>query len=174
VNVSPNALVCPTLLGRLRRSPIALNRVVLELTEHASVSDYAALTRAHTALSELGVRLAVDDAGAGYASLRHVIDLAPDIIKIDRSIVRGVESDVARRAVIAAIVTFAAESCSLVVGEGVESAAELAVLEELGVGRAQGFFLGMPTSDPSTFATWVRTERRTAGSPAGSPAPDRG
>ena len=80
---------------------------MLEVTEHSSIEDYAPLIEARMRLREHGIRLAVDDAGAGYASFRHIVALAPDIIKIDRTIVSGVDKDTARSALVGAVVMFA-------------------------------------------------------------------
>jgi len=95
-----------------------------------------------------GVRLAVDDAGAGFASLRHILRLRPDIIKIDLELTRGIDADPARRALASALVTFAAEMSAVVVAEGVETAGELAVLRDIGANAAQGFYLGRPQPPP--------------------------
>jgi EAL domain-containing protein (putative c-di-GMP-specific phosphodiesterase class I) len=90
------------------------------------------------------MRLAVDDTGAGYASFAHVLRLRPDDIKLDRSLVAGIDSDAARRAFVTAIVLLALELEAAVTGEGVETPGELATLNTLGVDRAQGYHLGSP------------------------------
>ena len=91
------------------------------------------------------VRLAVDDAGAGYASLRHVLMLRPDFVKLDQEWIRGVEGDAARQALIGALVLFARRTGSVLIAEGVETAAELETLDSLGVELGQGYFLGRPS-----------------------------
>jgi EAL domain-containing protein (putative c-di-GMP-specific phosphodiesterase class I) len=88
--------------------------------------------------------VAVDDAGAGYANFRHILSLAPDIIKLDMSITRDIHLDRARRALAAALIGFANATGSKIVAEGVESAQEMAVLRELGVNKVQGYFVGRP------------------------------
>jgi EAL domain-containing protein (putative c-di-GMP-specific phosphodiesterase class I) len=119
-------------------------RIVLEITEHASVEDYHDLGAALKDLRKHGVKLAVDDAGAGYASLRHILALQPDIIKLDISLTRNIHDDPARHALAAALVHFGQETKSQILAEGVETAAELESLRKLGVQTAQGYFLGRP------------------------------
>jgi EAL domain-containing protein (putative c-di-GMP-specific phosphodiesterase class I) len=91
-----------------------------------------------------GLRLAVDDAGAGYASFRHILKLAPDIIKLDMSLTRHIDTNRSCRALASALIRFAAETGSTVVAEGVETDAELHALRELGVVKMQGYLLGRP------------------------------
>lgn len=142
VNVSNETLMHPNLLSMA--CPDVAPRLVLELTEHLPVEDYGPLREALTLLRERGVRLAVDDTGAGFASLRHLVALSPEIIKLDITLVRGVDEDAARRALVTAMVAFAADTGAHLLAEGVESAAELATLESLGVRWAQGYFFGEP------------------------------
>lgn len=156
INVSPGLLTSPRLIDVLRCSD-HLDRVVVELTEHTSVDDYADLQEARATLRRMGIRVAVDDAGAGYASMRHIVALTPDIIKIDRSLVTGIDTDPARRAMVAAVVMFALESGAAVIGEGVETPAELQTLIELGVDAAQGYLLGRPTTDSREWGAWTST-----------------
>jgi EAL domain-containing protein (putative c-di-GMP-specific phosphodiesterase class I) len=124
-------------------------RLVVEITEHDPVSDYDALNDATAALRSRGIRIAVDDAGAGFASLQHVLHLTPDIVKLDIAFVRGIDADPARRAVARALVGFAGELGSTMVAEGVERDSELTVLRDLGVECGQGYLLGRPTPDPT-------------------------
>ena len=142
VNISPETLLRPELLD-LATSELG-PRLVLELTEHVPVEDYAPVLRALTALRRHGVRLAVDDTGAGYASLRHILVLDPDLIKLDISLVRGIQHDPARRALAAALVSLAGDTRTDLIAEGVETAAELSTLVGLGVRWAQGYHLGRP------------------------------
>lgn len=95
-------------------------------------------------LRSRGLRLAVDDAGAGFASFRHILQLKPDIIKLDISITRDIDTQVSRRALAAALIRFAQETGSKIVAEGVETEAELAVLRGLSVDKAQGYLIGRP------------------------------
>jgi EAL domain-containing protein (putative c-di-GMP-specific phosphodiesterase class I) len=123
-------------------------RLVFELTEHEAVEDYEALAEALTRLREGGGRVAIDDAGAGFASLRHTLRLAPDIIKIDISITRNIDTDRGRRALARALITFAEEMSMTVIAEGIETQAEFDALRDLGVGYGQGFFLARPAPLP--------------------------
>ena len=142
VNVSPDTLADDRLAEVLRTVPSG--RVVVELTEHCAVADYGPCRSAMEKLRVHGVRLAIDDAGAGYASLRHIIDLAPDIIKVDRSLVKGIDADSARRSLFVALVTFAGDLGATLVAEGVETAAEAEQLSRWGVGMGQGWHFGRP------------------------------
>jgi len=141
-NVSPEALIN----GDLRRvlEGMLLERLVLEITEHATIDEYSELTNALAPLRTQGLRLAVDDARAGFASFRHILRLQPDIIKLDMSLTRDIDTDAARRALASALIRFAHETGSKIVAEGVETASELRVLRSLGVNKAQGYFLGRP------------------------------
>jgi EAL domain-containing protein (putative c-di-GMP-specific phosphodiesterase class I) len=144
VNLSPQTILDDRLGRLLMDVDAGVRRVVVEVTEHAAVDDYDALSDAVQWLRRLGVRLAIDDAGAGYASMQHVLRLRPDIIKLDRAIVAGIDGDLARRALVTAMVSFASSLDMTVVGEGGETAGELAVLADTGVQNAQGFFLARP------------------------------
>lgn len=146
VNVSPGTIKSPRLAEALETAPA--ERLVLEMTEHARVDDYAALSTALSGLRARGLRLAVDDAGAGFASLRHIVLLDPDLIKLDVTLTRDVHKDEARRALVAALVAFAAQIDADVVAEGVENEEQLNVLKEVGVRFAQGFFLSPPYPVP--------------------------
>ncbi|MBF6616184.1 MAG: EAL domain-containing protein [Candidimonas sp.] len=141
-NVSPDTI----LSGELNRAISKQNarRIVLEITEHANVEDYASLSNVLSELRMTGVRLAVDDAGAGYASLRHILALQPDIIKLDISLTHNIQDDLARNALAAALVHFGRATKSEILAEGVETAVELEALLKLGVETAQGYFLGRP------------------------------
>ena len=142
VNVSPAALLSPKLAGLLRG--VDAQRLVLELTEHAPVSDYSALNGALRRLRRRGIRVAVDDAGAGFSSLHHILLVRPDIVKLDASLVRGIERDVARRALVRGLCHFTAEIGAQCVAEGVENAPQADTLRELGVSFGQGWLLGAP------------------------------
>jgi EAL domain-containing protein (putative c-di-GMP-specific phosphodiesterase class I) len=156
LNVSPAALLSPLLIDTLLAARLPLRRVVLEITEHVSVPDYDVLAARAQHVRSLGVRIAVDDAGAGFASFRHILRLSPEYIKLDRTLVENISEDPARRALAAAVVLFAFEMGSAVVAEGIETVAELRTAQTLGIDAAQGFLLGRPTDDWATWAEWHR------------------
>jgi EAL domain-containing protein (putative c-di-GMP-specific phosphodiesterase class I) len=122
---------------------IAPQPIILELTEHARIEDYEALREALVSYGA-GVRLAIDDAGAGYASLRHILELRPAFVKLDLSIVRGIEADPVRQALVSGLVYFAGKTGSELIAEGVETDAEADILIDLGIRFGQGFLLGRP------------------------------
>lgn len=143
------ALNCsPQLVYSGRLNPILENlparRLVLEITEHAAVADYKRLEQALAPLRQRGVRLSIDDTGAGYASMRHILELSPDVIKLDMSITQGIDHDFKRRALASSLIAFARETGSSVVAEGVETEQELETLRALGVHKVQGYLLGRP------------------------------
>jgi EAL domain-containing protein (putative c-di-GMP-specific phosphodiesterase class I) len=142
LNASPQIIASEHLIALVDRC--GPGRVVVELTEHLRVEDYPALTRRLEPLRREGAMLAVDDTGAGISSLTHILKLAPDIIKLDRYLTSGVDIDPVRRALAAALITFAAESGTRIVAEGIETADELATLCALGVHYGQGYYLGRP------------------------------
>jgi EAL domain-containing protein (putative c-di-GMP-specific phosphodiesterase class I)/DNA-binding response OmpR family regulator len=142
VNVSPEVAATDAFASLI--SDDAAPRVVVEMTEHAPVHDYDALSEALGSMRERGVRVAVDDAGAGFASLRHILLLRPDFIKLDISLSRGVGEDDARRAMARALVGFASETGATVIAEGLESPADVAALRLLDVPLGQGYELGRP------------------------------
>jgi EAL domain-containing protein (putative c-di-GMP-specific phosphodiesterase class I)/AmiR/NasT family two-component response regulator len=142
VNVDPTAASSPELAEIVGRWPA--ERVVIELTEHAPAGDYPSLREALEAFRRSGVRIAVDDAGAGFASLRHILELSPHIIKLDISIVRDIDSEPHQRALAAALVAFAREIGTELVAEGVETAAEALILDLLGIRLVQGYFIARP------------------------------
>lgn len=143
-NVSARAFIEGTVIDLLEKNP--LDRIVLEITEHDVVNDYEVLARSLQPLRARGLRLAVDDAGAGYSSLRHVLMLAPDLIKLDVSLTRDIDADGARQAMVNAMVHFAEGTHCRLVAEGVETQRELDTLRRLGVTHIQGYFLHRPLS----------------------------
>jgi EAL domain-containing protein (putative c-di-GMP-specific phosphodiesterase class I)/AmiR/NasT family two-component response regulator len=145
VNVSPSTLCEPALLDLVRHSG-AGPRLVIEATEHAPIDDYDTVSRALSALRAEGVRVAVDDAGAGFASLRHIVRLAPEFIKIDGELTRQVDADRSQRALTKALIAFAGETAATIVAEGLETEDQVAALRELGVTLGQGYRLGRPSA----------------------------
>ena len=140
VNLSPATLLtdeCARLLDTL-----PLERMLLELSEHEPVEDYGTLTAALAPFRERGLRLAIDDVGAGFSSLRHIVLTGPDVIKLDRSIVAGVADDRVLTTLVRSLVDFAHDCGATVVAEGIETAADTSLLRELGVDHGQGWFYG--------------------------------
>jgi EAL domain-containing protein (putative c-di-GMP-specific phosphodiesterase class I) len=142
VNLSPSTV----LSGRLHEvlTGVPVDRIILELTEHAPVDDYPALRTALSRWRDRGLRLAVDDAGGGYSSFAHILELSPELIKLDQTLIRELHTSSRRQALARAVISFADEMGVKVVAEGVEHEAELATLRRLGAHLAQGFHLGRP------------------------------
>jgi EAL domain-containing protein (putative c-di-GMP-specific phosphodiesterase class I) len=142
VNASPTTVASGRIRGLLRDVPA--DRAVIEVTEHEQIEDYPATRTALDDLHRLGARTAVDDVGVGHAGLDQLLQLNPDIIKMDRQLTQKINADPARRALAGALVQFARELGAHLLAEGVETAAELDVLTTIGVDYAQGFHLGHP------------------------------
>ena len=142
VNVGPAVVRAEGFLSALADVP--LDRVILELTEHDLVDDYPALIGALRPLRRNGLRVAIDDTGAGYSSLAHILKVAPDFIKLDFELTSGIDMDPVRRALAASLVSFAADTGAEIIAEGVETQDELDVLRRLGVRYGQGFHIGRP------------------------------
>lgn len=151
VNMSPDAILAPEMEDAL--GPDSLEGVVIEITEHDAVSDYARLAARLADYRGRGARVAIDDAGAGHASMRHVTQLLPDYIKIDRSLIHDIHLDYAKRALVRSMVTLEKDLGAAVVAEGIESTEELRTLRELGVPLGQGYLLARPHREP-TPAPW--------------------
>ena len=145
VNASP-ATIHHDGFQRVMRS-VDLSRVMLEITEHAMVTDYESFVSAIEPLRAQGMCLAIDDAGAGHSSLRHTLQLNPDYLKLDMSLTRNVHEDLSRRALVSALVYYARETGAQIIAEGIENEEELSVLKLLGVQRGQGYHLGRPAID---------------------------
>jgi EAL domain-containing protein (putative c-di-GMP-specific phosphodiesterase class I) len=142
INASPGLVISGVLAGAM--AGYAPERIVLEVTEHEPVSDYPAFLATLAPLRARGMRLAVDDAGAGHATLRHILKLRPDIIKLDISLIRDIDRDRYKSALAAALIRFALETEAEIVAEGIESLGELNLLRGLGAHAGQGNYLGGP------------------------------
>ena len=142
VNLSARSLLQPSVHRRLTELPPG--RVLVELTEHERVGDYPALVSALADLRTAGVGLAIDDFGAGHSSLQHVLQLEPEMVKLDLALVQGVGECPRKQAVMEAMLTFCRRTDARLVAEGVERGDDLHVLGELGVELAQGYFLARP------------------------------
>lgn len=160
LNLSPETCLDPRLPGFLTRSGISPDRLVLELTENLAVAAYAPLVAALAPLRTRGLRVAVDDAGAGFASMRHILHLHPDIIKLDRSLIAGIDKEPGQRALGAAMVEFAQRIGAQLIAEGIESEAERAAVTGLGMFAGQGFLLGRPSADPQNWPAWKAVQGR--------------
>jgi EAL domain-containing protein (putative c-di-GMP-specific phosphodiesterase class I) len=147
VNLSVEAVMTPEVTDVLLAH--AHRRITVELTEHTQVSDYTTLNKVTDRLRAAGVLIAVDDAGAGYASLSHVLQLRPDIIKLDITLVRDIDTDPIRTALARALATFARETGAMLIAEGIETYAEHEKLRSLGVELGQGYYMARPGPLPS-------------------------
>jgi EAL domain-containing protein (putative c-di-GMP-specific phosphodiesterase class I) len=146
VNLSAAALLRPAVVDLLLDHRDA--GIAVELTEHERIDDYTAVLATTEALRRAGIRLAVDDAGAGYASMRHILRLRPDVIKLDIALVAGVHTDPAKQAMLSAMVAFAADTGADLVAEGVEEPEERDALLARGIRFGQGYLFGAPAPVP--------------------------
>lgn len=159
VNASPATVGDPLLLDLVRANPD--RPLTVEITEHAVIEDYPLLQATLAPLRELGVKVAVDDAGAGFASLRHIVLLAPDVIKLDISLAQDLSSSPLRRALGGSLIEFALHSNALLVVEGIEEQSDLHIWSMLGAHACQGYLLGRPGRLPVETSSDVVTDLRT-------------
>ena len=146
VNVSPETAELAELAELIDLAPVS--QVVLEVTEHAPVDDYGRFRSAISRMREHGASLAVDDAGAGFASLRHILELDAELIKLDGSLTHSLDADLRRRSLASALIEFGRETGASLLAEGIESELQLFELRRLGVRFGQGFHLGRPNAEP--------------------------
>ena len=154
INFTPASLLDPQfeaaalaeLVHDVRLDP---RQITLECTEQQAVSDVGPLVKQVKALRRLGFGFAIDDAGAGYASFSLIAALRPSVIKIDREIASGIARDDAKQALVEAFVSFGGRIGALLLAEGIERRADLAILTALGVDLGQGFLLGKPSLEPA-------------------------
>ena len=163
-NVSPNIVLNGNLGRAFAGAP--LERIVLEINEHVSFREYDEIAKVLAPLREKGLRTSVDETGAGISSFRHIVCMKPDVIKLDMSLTRGIESDAGKRAITSSVIQFARDHKAELIAEGVETTAELKALRNLGVMRAQGYLLGRPAPLATAVALCERhqvsEERRQA------------
>jgi EAL domain-containing protein (putative c-di-GMP-specific phosphodiesterase class I) len=150
LNVRPTAIYDPhfrpdAVIRTLERSGLAPQNVVFEISEKESIENFSAFREVRDEYKSLGFRFALDDTGAGYASLQAVIELAPDFIKVDRSFVTGVDSDRAKQTLIRALQSVAGGIGAQLVGEGLDTLEELEMLGKLAIPFGQGWLFGKPT-----------------------------
>ncbi len=161
VNVDPTHLTDPDMTEVFRRAG-NLSGLVVELTEHSEIDDYDAVSRRLQILRDKGARVAVDDAGSSQKGLQWLSVVAPDLVRLDRSLVADVATDESKRALVEMLGIFAAGFDAQIVAEGIERQEELDALVTLGVPLGQGYLLGRPslvdwpTVDPH-IATRVRS-----------------
>lgn len=141
VNASPEAIMSGKLAKILERAGKV--DLVVEVTEHQQVNDFNALREALKPISK-HARIAIDDVGSGYAGLRHLVDLSPDLLKLDMELTRDIHQDIARCALVGAMVRFAEAIGSKLIAEGIENEEEAAVLKRLGVEYGQGYHFAKP------------------------------
>jgi PAS domain S-box-containing protein len=159
VNLSPCACLDPRLGEILQRSGVPAARIVVEVTERSAVTDYEPLAAALARLRHSGLRVAVDDAGAGFASMRHILQLKPELIKLDRTIIAGIDTDPSHRALGMAMVSFAAGIGATLVAEGIETQTELVTVTGLGMKVGQGYLLGRPSVRREDWSHWQKPPR---------------
>lgn len=145
VNASPDAIMSDELMALLDDKQ--LDQVVIEVTEHDRVSNYPRLASRLAALRRQGACIAIDDTGAGHASLSHVIELRPEYIKLDRGLVQGLDRDSGKYALVRNMLGLASDLGARMIAEGIETDGELAALRSLGVPFGQGYLLGRPAVD---------------------------
>jgi EAL domain-containing protein (putative c-di-GMP-specific phosphodiesterase class I) len=142
LNVSPHLVLEGRLGSHMAGSD--LSRIVFEITEHTAIDDYDAVKEALRPMRQRGARLAIDDVGAGYASMQHILNLRPDLIKLDMSLTRNVHLCAGRSALVSGLAQFAEAVGATVIAEGVELQPQLQHLRNLGIKLAQGYLLAQP------------------------------
>mgnify|MGYP005993252901 CR=1 FL=1 len=151
VNSSPATIASGAIWEVMQNTPVT--RVVLEVTEHENAEGFDNFNAELKKISDLGIRIAIDDVGAGYSGLSHILRTLPQIIKLDMELVRNIDQDPARRSLTRALVHFKTGISCEIVAEGVETRDELECLVELGVDMVQGYYLGKP-SDIASARSW--------------------
>ena len=149
INVMPNAVddigaCCGGMQAACDKAQIQPDRIIFEFTEDEPVEDQGRVARLIRTYHENGFRVAIDDFGAGHSGLALLARLQPDIIKLDRELVRGLDEDRVRRAIVASIRRMCDELGIVLVAEGIETPGEYACLRELGVSLLQGFLFARP------------------------------
>lgn len=142
VNVSAHGIFSTEVRSRLLIDD--LKGVIIEITEEAPVASYEGLREVLSPARERGAMVAVDDAGSGYAGLQQLLCVRPELVKLDRSLVTGIDTDPAKRALVQMLGRFVGELDAWLLAEGIESESELEALIDLGVPLGQGYRLGRP------------------------------
>jgi EAL domain-containing protein (putative c-di-GMP-specific phosphodiesterase class I)/CBS domain-containing protein len=152
LNLDPRSLDDTYLLSGIATP----NQVVLEITEHHAITNYNSFQRTINKYRKKGYLIAVDDAGAGYSSLEAITTILPDFIKMDMSLIRNIDIDPVKQALLETFVNFAAKVKCKIIAEGIETESELEKLIALGVDYGQGFFLGKPEKELLNMTSKVR------------------
>jgi EAL domain-containing protein (putative c-di-GMP-specific phosphodiesterase class I) len=158
LNVSPETAITNEFAVLMDRGT---DRVVIEVTEHAAIGDYPQFNSSVARLRFRGMRYAVDDAGAGFATFSHILSTKPDIVKLDMSLIRDIHRDLARRALLHGLIYFIEQINATAVAEGVETIEEAEALKRLGVHCAQGYYFGRPGEAPRPAAEVDQPSRST-------------
>lgn len=151
VNVSPLAVASSRFTDFVAGLPEP-RRLVLELTEHTPVTDYGALLACIAHLRDVGIRIAVDDAGSGISSFRHILMISPEVIKLDRSLIDQLDADRGRQALAELLVQFSTKMGAELVAEGIERPEEREACGQLGIRFGQGYLFGAPVDARDTGA----------------------
>nr|WP_245964740.1 phosphodiesterase [Trinickia dinghuensis] len=154
LNFSAEALVAlretrESTIAWIQRHGLAVDRLVLELTEQSAIADVASFAPAVGALRETGIQFALDDYGTANASMNLWVRLQPDVVKIDRFFIHGIAGDPLKFEAVRAMQHFAGASGARLVAEGIETAADLIVVRDMGIALGQGFFIGRPSAQVS-------------------------
>lgn len=148
INASPDTIAAGGF--RWLESITGIDRVIIEVTEHAIVNCYDLLFKELSHLRSLGVKVAVDDVGAGYSGLIHLLRMFPDVLKLDIELVRDIDTNAAKQSLVFGMVHFANSIGAVVIAEGIETEAERTTLRSFGVQRGQGYLLGKPGGQAET------------------------
>jgi EAL domain-containing protein (putative c-di-GMP-specific phosphodiesterase class I) len=167
INVGPDTLASEPVAAQLDRLG-DLRGIVIEMTEQTPIDSYGALAEHLDAYRDRGALVAIDDAGSGYAGLAHILELRPSILKLDRSLVSGIDGDEAKRALVEMLGLFANRIDAWILAEGIETASELRTLRRLDVPLGQGWVLGRPAAPWASVLPDAAAElREEASAPAG-------
>jgi EAL domain-containing protein (putative c-di-GMP-specific phosphodiesterase class I) len=162
LNLTPATCADPRIPGLLEHSRLAMDRIVIDLNGAVPADHYATLTAAIAPLRRRGLRIAVNGAEVGFTSMDQVLELHPDIIKLDRSFIAGIESSPGQRLRAAAMNELARHVDAVIGAQGIETQEELDAVTELGMVAAQGYLLGRPSVHPLDWNAWIRSESESA------------
>lgn len=164
LNLTPATCLDPRIYSLLGHSQLAMNRFVIELTGKVAPDQYTPLTASLAPLRRRGLRVAVDGAGADFTSMDQILELRPDVIKLDRRFIENIEHSEGQQLRAAALAVLAQSIGAELAAEGVETVAELTAVTALGMTAAQGYLLGRPSVHPLDWTAWIRPESETAAS----------